>query len=144
MFCDKCGKPIIDGKPCDCQNTQVSNVNVAKSGKARKIWMGILSVIGAPIAIISFVFMLVFLVALALASAGDGDVTSLRVMVTVCLVFFFIGVITSNLFGVLSIVQYAKCKKRGLGNPIVTFILGIVGMAICDFGCAILLISGIS
>ena len=146
MYCNNCGKPIEDGKTCDCQNQQIDNVvaPTAKCGPAKKIWMGILSLIGAPIAIAGFIFAIVFIVALALASIGNGDVSTLKIMVTVCFIFFGIGVIMSNLFGILSTVQFVKCKKRGLGNPIVTFILGVAGMVICDIGCMLLLIYGIN
>ena len=27
-FCTKCGKPLKDGKPCDCEKESVSNDNV--------------------------------------------------------------------------------------------------------------------
>ena len=148
MYCDKCGKEVLDGQVCDCQNNAsqgekaiATNNQPKKVGS--KIWMGILSIIGAVITILGVIYSVVFLLALALSSIGNNPAPHLEVLMLVCFGIAIAGGLVSLIFGALSIVHFVKCKKAGYRKPVATLVLAIIGITISVVGTIVLFASGL-
>ena len=135
IYCDDCKKMLENDQARSVNKPEETGRAIKKEGSAKEgIKKAVFSSIFAVIGFIFAVIGLSFLFALILQKGYEPDITSISEFLaweSVGIVFTVLSTplaIVGLLFGVKSIKTFQKAKREMRVKPVVTFVLGILGL----------------